>query len=156
MQEPQTQFFDLYRTGLRAVNDIMKSSLETTERLQNQQLQHVRSALEETTRSTGQLGEVRSIDELMAAQAKLAGSQLQRTMDFWGGLWRAAGDNQVALISQMQSFTSKAAEDVVRMTGSQVANVSGMARDATNTVRESAERAQERSQQERSQQRKAG
>ena len=155
MQEPQTQFFDLYRTGLRAMNDIMKSSLETSERLQNQQLQQVRSALEETSRSTGQLGDVRSIDDLMAAQAKLAGSQLQRTMDFWGSLWRAAGDNQIAFISQMQSFTSRAAEDVVRMTGSQVANIGGMAREATNTVRESAAHA-ERSQQERSQQRKAG
>ena len=95
MQESQTQFFDLYRTSLRAMNDLMKSSLETTERLQNQQLQQVRSAIEETTRSTGQMGEVRSMDELMAAQARLAGSQIQRTMDFWGSLWRAAGDNQI-------------------------------------------------------------
>ena len=91
MQEPQTQMFDLYRTGLRTMNDIVKSSLETTERLQNQQLQQVRNALEETTRSAGQIGNVSSLDDLMAAQAKLAGSQLQRTMDFWSSMWRAAG-----------------------------------------------------------------
>lgn len=150
MQEPQTQFFDLYRTGLRTMNDIMKSSLETTERLQNQQLQQVRSALEETTRSAGQLGTVNSLDDLLAAQAKLAGSQVQRTMDFWSNVWRAAGDSQIALISQMQSLTSRATQDVVRLTTSQVSTMGGMARDASNTVREAATQA------ERSQQRKAG
>jgi len=132
MAEPQTQFFDLYRTGLRAMNDLVKSSLETTERLQNQQLQQVRSALEDTTRSTGQLGELKSFDELMAAQAKLAGSQVQRTMDFWGTIWRAAGDNQIALIAQMQSLTSRATQDVVRLATSQVNNV----RDAATSVAE--------------------
>jgi hypothetical protein len=145
MQEPQMQFFDLYRTGLRAMNDLVKSSLETTERLQNQQLQQVRSALEDTTRSTGQLGEVKSFDELMAAQAKLAGSQVQRTMDFWGTIWRAAGDNQIALIAQMQSLTSRATQDVVRLATSQVNNV----RDAASSVAE-------RPQQQQQQHRKAG
>jgi hypothetical protein len=145
MQEPQMQFFDLYRTGLRAMNDLVKSSLETTERLQNQQLQQVRSALEDTTRSTGQLGEVKSFDELMAAQAKLAGSQVQRTMDFWGTIWRAAGDNQIALIAQMQSLTSRATQDVVRLATSQVNNV----RDAATSVAE-------RPQQQQQQHRKAG
>ena len=142
MQEPQTQIFDLYRTGLRTMNDIVKSSLETTERLQNQQLQQVRNALEETTRSAGQIGNVSSLDDLMAAQAKLAGSQLQRTMDFWSSMWRAAGDSQIALISQMQSLTSRATQDVVRLATAQVSTMGSAARDAGNTVRESAERVQ--------------
>lgn len=142
MQEPQTQFFDLYRSGLRTMNDLMKSSLETTERLQNQQLQNVRSAIEETTRSSGQMGEIRSLDELLAAQAKIAGSQVQRTMDFWSNVWRAAGDSQIAMISQMQSLTSRATQDVVRLATAQVSTMGNAARDAGNTVRESAERAQ--------------
>lgn len=149
MQEPQNQFFDLYRTGLRAMSDIMKSSLETTERFQNQQLQQVRTALEETTRSTGQIGDIRSIDELMAAQARLAGSQLQRTMDFWGNVWRAAGDNQIAMISQMQSFTSRATQDVVRLAASQVSTIGSAAREASSAAREGA-------QQSERQQRKTG
>ena len=152
MQEPQTQLFDLYRTGLRTMNDIMKSSLEASERLQNQQLQQVRNALEETTRSTGQLGEMRSLDELMAAQAKLAGSQVQRTMDFWSSVWRAAGDSQIALISQVQSFTSRATQDAARLAASGVASIGTAARDAGSTVREAAAQS-ERSQQ---QHRKAG
>lgn len=150
MQEPQTQFFDLYRTGLHTMNDIMKSSLEASERLQNQQLQQVRNALEETTRSSGQLGELRSLDELMAAQAKLAGSQVQRTVDFWSSVWRAAGDSQIALISQMQSFTSRATQDAARLAASGVANIGSAARDAGSSVREAAAQSQsERSQQHR-------
>lgn len=143
MQEPQTQLFDLYRSGLRTMNDLMKSSLETTERLQNQQLQQLRSAIEDTTKSSGQLGEMRSLDELLAAQAKLAGSQVQRTMDFWSNVWRAAGDSQINLISQMQSLTSRATQDVVRLATAQVSTMGSAARDASNTVRESAERAQQ-------------
>lgn len=143
MQEPQTQIFDFYRSGLRTMNDLMKSSLETTERLQNQQLQQLRSAIEDTTKSSGQLGEIRSLDELLAAQAKLAGSQVQRTMDFWSSVWRAAGDNQIALISQMQSLTSRATQDVVRMATAQVSSMGSAAREAGNTVRETAERAQQ-------------
>ncbi len=142
MQEQQTQIFDLYRSGLRTMNDLMKSSLETTERLQNQQLQQVRSALEETTRSTGQLGDIRSLDELLAAQARLAGSQVQRTVDFWNSLWRAAGDSQIALISQMQSLTSRATQDVVRLATAQVSSVGSAARDASNTMRETAAQAE--------------
>jgi hypothetical protein len=134
--QPQTQLLDLYRSSLKTMNDVVKTSLETTERLQNQQLQQVRSALEETSKSTSQLGDVRSLDELMAVQARLAGSQVQRTMDFWGSMWRAAGDSQIAMISQMQSFT-RATEEAVRMAA------------ANNPLREAAQ------QQER-QQRKAG
>lgn len=144
MQESQTQLFDLYRNGLRTMNDLMKSSLETTERLQNQQLQQVRSAIEETTRSTGQIGEMRTLDELLAAQAKLAGSQVQRTMDFWSQVWRAAGDSQIAMISQMQSLTTRATQDAVRLATAQVATMGNAARDASNTVRETAERSQHR------------
>ena len=143
MQEPQTQIFDLYRSGLRTMNDLMKSSLETTERLQNQQLQQLRSAIEDTTKSSGQLGDIRSLDELLAAQAKLAGSQVQRTMDFWSNVWRAAGDNQIALISQMQSLTSRATQDVVRLATAQVSSMGSAAREAGTAVRETAERSQQ-------------
>ena len=149
MQEPQTQIFDLYRSGLRTMNDLMKSSLETTERLQNQQLQQLRSAIEDTTKSSGQLGDIKSLDDLLAAQAKLAGSQVQRTMDFWSNVWRAAGDNQIALISQMQSLTSRATQDVVRLATSQVSTIGNAAREAGNTARETAAQAERSAQQHR-------
>lgn len=146
MPEPQTQFFDLYRNGLRTMNDIMKSSLETAERLEDQQLQQIRSALEDTKRSTGQLDELGSLGDLLAAEMKLAGAQFERTMDLWSGIWRAAGDAQIALISQMQSLTSRARQDAVRFATAEVATVGGAAREAGETAAKT----------ERSQQRKPG
>jgi Phasin protein len=139
--QAQSQWLDLYRSSLKTMNDVMKTSLETTERLHNQQLQQVRSALEETTRSTGELTDVHSLDQLMALQGKLAGSQLQRTLDFWGSIWRAAGDSHIALISQMQTFSSQVAQDATRLATSQISSAS----DAANAaMREAAAQQQER------------
>ena len=99
----QNQLIDLYRAGIRSASDMMKLSLEQTERMQQQQLQLIRSALEETTRSTSQVNEVKSLDELVAFNSRLAGSQLERMADFWASWWRAAGETQKSMIDQMQS-----------------------------------------------------
>jgi hypothetical protein len=148
MQQPQVQFIDLYRSGLRTMNDIMKSSLETAERLENQQLQQIHKALEETERSTAQLGQVDNFGELLAAEAKLAGAQVARTMDFWSTVWRSAGDAQISLISQMQSLTSRATEDAVRFATGQAATASATAKEAvkeaSDTLAKAAERPQQR------------
>jgi phasin family protein len=115
MESQATQFFDLYRTGVRTASDVMKASLESVERMQNQQLQLIRAALEENAKSTSQLAEVKSVDELVALQARLTGSQAQRVMDYWSGVWRIAGDNQMA---------------AARLAASQVQAVSGGLREA--------------------------
>ena len=99
--QTQTQFFDLYRAGLRTMNDAMKTSLEYSERLQNRQLQLVKKALEETSWSSGQLQQVKGLDDLMAMQMRLAESQLERTMEFWTSMWRSAAESQASTISQM-------------------------------------------------------
>ena len=108
MQELNVQFIDFYRAGLRTAADLAKTSLESAERIQQQQLRVIRGALEENARSTSQLAEVKNVDELMALQTRLAGSQLERMMEFWSGMWRAAGDTQAALIHQLQSQLSQA------------------------------------------------
>lgn len=132
----QTQLIDLYRASLRSASDMMKLSLEQTERMQQQQLQLVRSALEETTRSTSQVGDVKSLDDVMALNSRLAGQQLERMAEFWSGWWRAAGDAQKSMIDQMQSqmgqakervregyaFTARTSEDAARLAASQVTN----------------------------------
>ena len=132
----QTQLIDLYRASIRSASDMMKLSLEQTERMQQQQLQLIRSALEETTRSTSQAGEVKSLDDVMAFNSRLAGQQLERMADFWSGWWRAAGDAQKSMIDQMQSqmgqakervregyaFTARTSEEAARLAASQVAN----------------------------------
>lgn len=106
----QPDLFDLYRAGLRTASEMMKASLENAERLQNQQLVAIRSALDQQSRSLGELGQARSLDELMALQTRMAGAQLERTMGMWTSLWQMAGENQMAAISQMQSQMAQARE----------------------------------------------
>jgi phasin family protein len=106
----QAQFFDLYRASLRSAGDLMKVSLEQTERLQQQQLQLIRSALEENSRSASQIGEAKSLDEILALNSRLAGAQLERMAEFWSGVWRVAGDAQKSMIDQVQTQLGQAKE----------------------------------------------
>jgi hypothetical protein len=99
----QTQFFEIYCAGLKSAADVMTATLESARRIQQQQLDALQSAIEDQTRSVRELAEVRSVDELMALQTRLAGSQLERTVDFWSRLWRVAGDNQLAIMGQAQA-----------------------------------------------------
>jgi hypothetical protein len=62
MESQATQFLDLYRAGVRTASEVMKASLESVERIQNQQLQVFRAAMEENV----------------------------KLMDFYGGVWRNA------------------------------------------------------------------
>ena len=154
MIQPQTQFLDLYRAGMRTASDIAKASLESAEKLQNRQLQMVRGALDENSRSAAELAQVKSLDELMALQTRLAGSQIERWMDFWSGMWRAAGDNQSAMIGQLQSqadqlrerfretydLTARTTESVARLAASQAHNVGSGAREPAHQGRQAAER----------------
>ena len=133
----QAQFLDLYRASIRSAADLMKLSLEQTERLQQQQLQLIRSALEENTRSSSQLGELKSLDDIMALNSRLAGAQLERMTEFWASWWRAAGDTQKSMIDQIQSqmgqakdrvresyqFTARTSEDAARLAAAQVSGV---------------------------------
>ena len=96
----QTQFFDMYRAGLQSAADVMTASLESARRLQQQQLDSLQSAIEDQSRSMRELAEVRTVDQLLALQSRLAGTQLERAMDFWSRVWSAAGDNQLALLAQ--------------------------------------------------------
>jgi len=136
-QHQQAFFFEVYRSGLRAAADMMKTSLESAERLQNQQLEGIRGAMEENVRSTRQLSEVGNLGELMALQNRFAGAQIERTMEFWTRAWRSAGETQAALIGQAQNqigqmgekvregyaMGARSAEDAARFAGSQAANL---------------------------------
>lgn len=110
MQQQATQFLDLYRAGLKTATELMKTSLETAERVQRQQLDAVRGALEENQKSASEIAEVRSLDDLMELQNRLARSQMERMLKFWSSTWRLASENQIALASQMQSQMSHARE----------------------------------------------
>src|SRR2546423_1073863 len=98
----QTQFFEIYRAGLKNAADMMTAALERARNLQQYQLAALQWVIDDQPKSMSELADVHSVDQLMALQSRLAGTQLERTMDFWSRLWRAAGDNQLAMIGQAQ------------------------------------------------------
>jgi phasin family protein len=115
LETPQPpDLFDLYRTGLRTASEMMKASLESAERVQNQQLVAIRTALEQQSRSLGELGQARNLDELMALQTRMAGAQFERAMGLWASLWQMAGENQMAAIGQVQSQMAQARDLLAR------------------------------------------
>ncbi|TMH90780.1 MAG: hypothetical protein E6H47_04980 [Betaproteobacteria bacterium] len=81
MTSPRAEFLDLYRAGVKSAVDLMKTSLES---------------------------QVKTLDELIALQASMAGDQFVRAVDYWSELCRAAGENQAAAIGQMQEQVAKA------------------------------------------------
>jgi hypothetical protein len=116
IQQQQAYFLELYRAGMRTASDITRASLETTQRLSSQQMEAVREALEENMRSARELGEVRSLDQMLALQTRLATEQMQRTADTWNRLWRTASEGQAAMIGQAQAFGGRAADESARFT----------------------------------------
>ena len=106
--QSQQQFIDLYRASLRSAADLMKSSLQQTERVHQQQLEIVRSALEEAERSTHQVSDAKSIDDIFALNTRLAGTQLESITEFWSNMWRAAGESQKVMVDQLQAQLGQA------------------------------------------------
>jgi hypothetical protein len=106
--QPQAEFLDLYRAGLKNAVDLMKASLENAERLQNQQLSAIRDALQQHAQTVNQLTEAKSVDQLVALQQQMAGSQFERLISLWGNFYQAAGQNQVAAVSQAQAQMAQA------------------------------------------------
>jgi phasin family protein len=102
MTQPQAELFDLYRAGLKTAADIMKAGLESAERLQNQQLVAIRSAIDQQQKSVSELARATTLDELMAFQTRLAGAQFERAMSYWGDLVQLATENQTKAIGQIQ------------------------------------------------------
>ena len=113
MNQQHTQFLDIYRAGMRTAAEVMKSSLENVERVQNRQLQLVRNALEENARSADELASAKSLDELVALQTRLAASQMERTIDLWSGLWRSTAEG-------LRETYNRTTESAARLASSQV------------------------------------
>jgi hypothetical protein len=88
MTQPQAEFLDLYRAGLKTAADLMKASLQSAEKLQSQQLVAIRTALDQQMKTINELGQARSVDELLALQTKMAGVQWERAMGYWTDLYQ--------------------------------------------------------------------
>ena len=108
MNQPQADLIDLYRAGLKNAADVLKSSLETAERLQKEQLQAIRGALQQQSQAVNRLSEATSLEDLMAVQQQIAGAQFERAMGYWSSVCQIAGENQVAAISQAQAQMAQA------------------------------------------------
>jgi phasin family protein len=111
MTQPQAEFLDLYRAGLKTAADLMKVSLQGAEKLQNQQLVAIRTALDQQSKSINELSQARTIDELLALQTKMAGAQWERAMGYWSEL----AQTQMA---QARDWWSEAAQAATTATAS--------------------------------------
>jgi phasin family protein len=105
---------DLYRASLKSAADLFKSSLESAERLQNQQLVAIRTAIIEQAKSASELSSARTLDELLSAQSRLAGAQIERALGYWSELCQVAGQNQMAAIGQVQQQMSRMSESLAQ------------------------------------------
>jgi len=114
MTQPQAEMLDLYRAGLKSAADLLKTSLENAERLQNQQLVAIRTAIVEQAKTASELGSARTLDELLSAHSRLAGAQIERALGYWSELCQVAGQNQMAAIGQVQQQMSRMSETLAQ------------------------------------------
>jgi len=108
MTQPQ-EFLDLYKAGLKSAADVMKASLQNAERLQNQQLAAIRTALDQQSKSISELGQVRTLDELISLQTKMAGAQLERAVGFWSEVYQAQISQAQTWFNEVNSAQGSAA-----------------------------------------------
>jgi hypothetical protein len=109
MQTPQffAQSFEFYRAGLRTMTEAAQASLEGAERLQRQQLELLRGAVEDGARSARELAEAKSFDEMLSLQTRYGRAQFDRTIDFWARVWRSVGENQMPTREAIRDVTSQ-------------------------------------------------
>src|SRR5687768_16773546 len=115
MTQPQAEFVDLYRAGLKTAADLMKASLQNAEKLQNQQLVVIRNALDQQAKAIGELSQAKTIDEVLAVQTRMAGAQWERAVGFWSELWQT----QLSQSRDWINETSQAASTSVRQVSRQ-------------------------------------
>ena len=114
MTQPQAEMLDLYRAGLKNTADLLKTSLENAERLQNQQLVAIRTAIVEQAKTVNEISSARTLDELLSAQSRLAGAQMERVLGYWSELFQTAGQNQMAAIGQVQQQMTRISETLAQ------------------------------------------
>jgi len=108
MTQPQADLFDIYRAGLKTAADLVKASLESAERLQNQQLVAIRSVIDQQSKSATELSRAKTLDELLSVQTRIIGQQFENAVSLWSDLFQAAGENQRVAIGRMQDQLAQA------------------------------------------------
>ena len=93
MNPQPPEMLDMYRAGLKSAVEMMKTSLENAERMQNQHLVAIRTVLEQQQKSAEEMLQAKSLDELMALQTRLCGAQMEAAMGYWSSMCQAMLNN---------------------------------------------------------------
>jgi phasin family protein len=102
MTTPQEQFISLYRSNLNAMISMARAALDETERLRTRQLEAIRDALAENNELARQISSAGTVDELFAAQSRIANHHIDVALGYWGRLFEAASHTQVQGMKQLE------------------------------------------------------
>lgn len=97
------EFFDFYRSTLKATSEATRASLEGASRLRRKQLANIEEALATHKRVLAELDAARDLDSLIAASGELASAQYQTLITYWNGIYEAVGVNQAEVTRLVQS-----------------------------------------------------
>ena len=117
MTNPQDQFFDFYRAGLKVAGDLIGVSLEGAERLREQQLAAINEALASHARAVAEIDDAKSFEELVAVQGKLASAQYQTVIGYWNGVYQVAGESQAEVTRRVQAQAEQIRENFQKTLG---------------------------------------
>ena len=117
MMNSQQQLLDFYRAGLSATGDMMRASFEGAERLRTQQLAAIKEALAAHVSAVAEIKDAKGIDELVAIQAKLAGTQYQTVIGYWSSVGEAAREQQLDITRRVQAQIAQIRDNVQQALG---------------------------------------
>lgn len=112
MFQPNEYFPALYLSAVKAGVAMMNASLNGVERLQSVQSEAVEEFRAGQADFSKQIAVIHTIQELQAAQAEVARSQIARMGSYWNGLYAAACATQVDLLKEAQASGTAMAQDI--------------------------------------------
>lgn len=130
----QNQWVDLYRNGMRTATDVARVSLESSIRMHEKQLQIARDILQEQSSSMEEISRAGSVQELVALQSRLAGTQWGRMVELWSNVWQTAAQTQAQGLREIQTFASRSSEDVARSAANQVSRAAGSVAESADAA----------------------
>jgi hypothetical protein len=103
MNNLQDQSLDVCRAGLTAAVDMMTATVQGAERLRTHQLAAITQMLAENAELAARIDDTKSMDDLMAVYAALAGAQFKNLSVYWNGIQQVVSENQAALHERVQA-----------------------------------------------------
>jgi phasin family protein len=94
----QANLFELYQRGLLSALDVMKVCLEGAQDLRERQLDAIRGAMTELSRSCDEVRQAKDFETLVALQSQIAGWEFERVLGHWSGLAQAGSESQAEVL----------------------------------------------------------